>query len=103
MVDIFVLIGEFVLRMVKVGDEILGGFINKNGVLIINVMKKFGDLIVSKILDLVENVSSKKVFVENFIFKFVCYYILVVVVLVILLVVILLFIFFDIFINEWVY
>jgi Cd2+/Zn2+-exporting ATPase len=52
------LTGESVPRTVKVGDEILGGFINKNGALTINVTKKFGDSTVSKILDLVENASS---------------------------------------------
>ncbi|BDQ57371.1 hypothetical protein EfsSVR2331_14960 [Enterococcus faecalis] len=60
MVDTSALTGESVPRTVKVGDEILGGFINKNGALTINVTKKFGDSTVSKILDLVENASSKK-------------------------------------------
>ncbi|EGO8488661.1 cadmium-translocating P-type ATPase [Enterococcus faecalis] len=103
MVDTSVLTGESVPRTVKVGDEILGGFINKNGALTINVTKKFGDSTVSKILDLVENASSKKAPAENFISKFARYYTPVVVVLAVLLAVIPPFIFPDTSINEWVY
>ena len=103
MVDTSALTGESVPRTVKVGDEILGGFINKNGALTINVTKKFGDSTVSKILDLVENASSKKAPAENFISKFARYYTPVVVVLAILLAVIPPFIFPDTSINEWVY
>ncbi|MBG4115738.1 HAD-IC family P-type ATPase, partial [Pseudomonas aeruginosa] len=75
----------------------------KNGALTINVTKKFGDSTVSKILDLVENASSKKAPAENFISKFARYYTPVVVVLAILLAVIPPFIFPDTSINEWVY
>lgn len=103
MVDTSALTGESVPRTVKVGDEILGGFINKNGALTINVTKKFGDSTVSKILDLVENASSKKAPAENFISKFARYYTPVVVVLAVLLAVIPPFIFPDTSINEWVY
>ncbi|EFU18498.1 cadmium-exporting ATPase [Enterococcus faecalis TX1346] len=103
MVDTSALTGESVPRTVKVGDEILGGFINKNGALIINVTKKFGDSTVSKILDLVENASSKKAPAENFISKFARYYTPVVVVLAVLLAVIPPFVFPDTSINEWVY
>lgn len=63
----------------------------------IEVIKIFGELMVVKIIDFVENVSSKKVFIENFIIKFLRYYILVVVIVVILLVVI----FFLFFGGEW--
>lgn len=103
MVDTSALTGESVPRTVKVGDEILGGFINKNGALTINVTKKFGDSTVSKILDLVENASSKKAPAENFISKFARYYTPVVVVLAVLLAVIPPIIFPDTSINEWVY
>ncbi|WP_270785412.1 heavy metal translocating P-type ATPase [Enterococcus faecalis] len=103
MVDTSALTGESVPRTVKVGDEILGGFINKNGALTINVTKKFGDSTVSKILDLVENASSKKAPAENFISKFARYYTPVVVVLAVLLAVIPPFVFPDTSINEWVY
>nr|WP_288054081.1 heavy metal translocating P-type ATPase [Caloranaerobacter azorensis] len=74
MVDTSALTGESVPREVKVGDEILGGFINKNGLLSVKVTKEFGESTVSKILDLVQNASSKKAPTENFITKFARYY-----------------------------
>ncbi|KPU27103.1 ATPase [Caloranaerobacter sp. TR13] len=74
MVDTSALTGESVPRDVNVGDEILGGFINKNGLLSIKVTKEFGESTVSKILDLVQNASSKKAPTENFITKFARYY-----------------------------
>ena len=74
MVDTSALTGESVPREVEVGNEILGGFINKNGLLTIKVTKEFGESTVSKILDLVENASNKKAPTENFISKFARYY-----------------------------
>jgi Cd2+/Zn2+-exporting ATPase len=74
MVDTSALTGESVPRTIKTGDEILGGFINKNGVLTIEVSKVFGESTVAKILDLVQNASSKKAPTENFITKFARYY-----------------------------
>ncbi|WP_069649093.1 heavy metal translocating P-type ATPase [Caloranaerobacter ferrireducens] len=74
MVDTSALTGESMPREVNVGDEILGGFINKNGLLSIKVTKEFGESTVSKILDLVQNASSKKAPTENFITKFARYY-----------------------------
>lgn len=74
MVDTSALTGEAVPREVEEGDEILAGFINKNGVLTVKVVKEFGESTVSKILDLVENASSKKSPTENFITKFARYY-----------------------------
>lgn len=74
MVDTSALTGESVPREIKTGDEILGGFINKNGVLTIEVSKVFGESTVAKILDLVQNASSKKAPTENFITKFARYY-----------------------------
>lgn len=56
------------------GDSILGGVINKNGLLSIKVEKEFGDSTIAKILDLVQNASSKKAPTENFITKFARYY-----------------------------
>ena len=56
------------------GDEVLSGCININGVIKIEVKKEFGESTVSKILDLVENASSKKSKSENFITKFARYY-----------------------------
>lgn len=68
------LTGEALPRSVDVGDEVLSGSINNDGVLKIKVIKEFGESTVSKILDLVENASSKKSKSENFISKFAKYY-----------------------------
>ena len=64
------LTGESIPRDVKVGDEIISGCINMNGVLKIETSKEFGESTVSKILELVENSSSNKSKSENFISKF---------------------------------
>ncbi len=64
------LTGESIPRAVEVNDEIISGSINLNGLLKIKVTKKFGDSTVSKILELVENASSKKSKSEDFIAKF---------------------------------
>ncbi|WP_346931327.1 heavy metal translocating P-type ATPase [Clostridium sp.] len=74
MVDTSALTGESVPREVEVGDNVLGGVINKNGLLTIEVEKEFGDSTIAKILDLVQNASSKKAPTENFITKFARYY-----------------------------
>ena len=74
MVDTSALTGESVLRTIGVGESALSGFINKNALLTIEVTKEFGESTVSKILDLVENASSKKSKTENFISKFAKYY-----------------------------
>lgn len=68
------LTGESLPRDAKVGDEIISGCINMTGVLKIRTTKEFGESTVSKILDLVENSSSKKSRSENFISKFARYY-----------------------------
>ena len=74
MVDTSALTGESVLRTVKSGDELLSGFINKNALLTVKVTKDFSESTVSKILDMVENASSKKSKTENFISVFSRYY-----------------------------
>lgn len=74
MVDTSALTGESVPREVEIGDAVLGGVINKNGLLTIEVEKEFGDSTIAKILDLVQNASSKKAPTENFITKFARYY-----------------------------
>lgn len=68
------LTGESVPRDVETGDEIFSGCINMIGVLRIQTTKEFGESTVSKILDLVENASSRKTKSENFISKFAKYY-----------------------------
>lgn len=68
------LTGESVPREVKAGDEIISGCINLSGVIRIKTIKEFGESTVSKILDLVENATSKKSHSENFISKFAHYY-----------------------------
>ena len=73
-VDTTALTGESVPREVKEGDEILSGFINKNGVLKVKVTKEFEESTVSKILNLVENAAGKKAAAEKFITKFAKYY-----------------------------
>ena len=74
MLDTSSLTGESIPQDVNVGDNVLSGCINKNGLLTIKVTKEFGESTVSKILDLVENASSKKSKSENFITKFAKYY-----------------------------
>lgn len=74
MVDTSALTGESLPREVEEGDSLLSGCININGLLTARVTKEFGESTVSKILDLVENASSKKSNSENFITKFARYY-----------------------------
>jgi Zn2+/Cd2+-exporting ATPase len=69
-VDTSALTGESVPRSIKVGDQILAGTINQTGVLTVTVTKLFGESSIAKILDLVENASSKKAETEKFITKF---------------------------------
>ena len=68
------LTGESLPREAKEGDEVISGCINMSGVLKIKTTREFGESTVSKILDLVENSSSKKSKSENFISKFARYY-----------------------------
>ena len=68
------LTGESVPRDVKSGDEVVSGCINMSGVLHIRTTKEFGESTVSKVLDLVENASSRKSRSENFIARFARYY-----------------------------
>ncbi len=68
--DISALTGESVPRNVEIGDEIISGCINTNGVLKIRTTKEFDDSTVAKILELVENATSRKSKSENFISKF---------------------------------
>ncbi|MCL6603408.1 MAG: cadmium-translocating P-type ATPase [Paenibacillus sp.] len=70
MMDTSALTGESVPRSVGLGSTVLSGFINRNGVIAVEVTKTFGESAVSKILELVENASSHKARTENFITKF---------------------------------
>ena len=73
-VDTSALTGESVPREVTEGSEIISGCINGSGLLKVRTTKEFDDSTVAKILELVENASSKKAHVENFITKFAKYY-----------------------------
>ena len=88
MIDTKALTGESVPREVNVGDDILSGCINVNGLLKVEVTKEFEESTVSKILELVENASSKKSKSENFITKFAKYYTPIVVIIAVVLAVI---------------
>ena len=88
MIDTSALTGESVPREVEVGSDILSGCININGVITVEVTKEFGESTVSKILDLVENASSKKSNSEQFITKFARYYTPVVVIIAVFLAII---------------
>ena len=74
LVDTSAITGEAVPREVSVGDDVVSGCVNLSGVLYIKVCREFGQSTVAKILDLVENASSKKAPVEQFITKFARYY-----------------------------
>ena len=88
MIDTSALTGESVPHEVEVGSDILSGCININGVITAEVTKEFGESTVSKILDLVENASSKKSNSEQFITKFARYYTPVVVIIAVFLAII---------------
>lgn len=88
MIDTSALTGESVPREVEVGSDILSGCININGVITAEVTKEFGESTVSKILDLVENASSKKSNSEQFITKFARYYTPIVVIIAVFLAII---------------
>lgn len=88
MIDTSALTGESVPREVEVGSDILSGCININGIITAEITKEFGESTVSKILDLVENASSKKSNSEQFITKFARYYTPVVVIIAVFLAII---------------
>ena len=74
LVNTSALTGESVPRQVQPGDGVISGCVNQSGLLRVRVTKPFGESTVQKILDLVENSSSKKARAENFITKFARYY-----------------------------
>ena len=101
--DTSALTGESVPREVSAGNEILSGCINLNGVLTVKVTKGFEESTVSKILDLVENASSKKSKSENFITKFARVYTPIVVVIALALAVVPTLILPDAVFSDWLY
>lgn len=74
LIDTAALTGESVPRRASVGDEVISGCVNGSGTLRVRTTKEFDDSTVAKILELVENASSKKAKVENFITRFARYY-----------------------------
>ncbi len=74
MLDTSALTGESVPRSVKAGESVMAGMINKSGTLTVKVTKLFGESSITKILDLVENATTKKAKTEKFITKFARYY-----------------------------
>ncbi|WP_410511278.1 heavy metal translocating P-type ATPase [Paenibacillus sp. BR2-3] len=102
-VDTSALTGESMPREVEVKSDVLGGFINKNGVLTVEVTKLFGESTVSKILELVENASSKKAPTEKFITKFARYYTPVVVIIALLLAVVPPLVLSGATFSDWIY
>ena len=83
--DTKALTGEPMPREANIGDDVISGCINLNGLIKVKVTKEFGESTVSKILDLVENASSKKSKSENFITKFAAYYTPIVVIIAVIL------------------
>lgn len=74
MLDTSTITGESVPRQAKPGDTVISGCINQNSVLTVQTQKGYGDSTVAKIIDLVENASSRKAPTEKFITKFCRYY-----------------------------
>ena len=103
MLNTLALTGESIPRKVSINDEVLSGCVNIEGTLKVKVSKEFGESTVSKILDLVENASSRKSKSENFISKFARYYTPIVVIIAIVLAIIPPLIIKDASFNEWIY
>ena len=103
MLDTKALTGESVPVKAKENDEVLSGSINESGKILIKVTKEYGESTVSKILDLVENASSKKSKSENFITKFAKYYTPTVVIIAVILAIIPPFIIKDANFRDWLY
>jgi Cd2+/Zn2+-exporting ATPase len=103
MIDTSALTGESVPREVNVGDDILSGCINLNGLITARVTKEYEESTVSKILDLVENASTKKSRSEQFITRFARYYTPVVVIVAALLAVIPPLVIKGAFFSDWIY
>lgn len=103
MINTLALTGEAIPRSVKIGDEVLSGCINNESPLKVKVTKEFEESTVSKILELIENASTRKSKSENFISKFAKYYTPVVVIIAVILALIPPLIIEDATFNTWVY
>ncbi|MFB5367949.1 heavy metal translocating P-type ATPase [Enterococcus faecium] len=103
LVDTSALTGESVPKSVYVGETVLSGFINKNKPFLVQVEKSYENSTISKLLELVENASSKKAPAENFITKFARYYTPVVVGLAVLLAVLPPLVVSGVAFSEWIY
>ena len=101
--DTKALTGESLPKEIMEESEVLSGCINLNGVIKVKVSKKFAESTVSKILDLVENASSKKSKSENFITKFAHYYTPIVVIIALILAIVPPLIIKDASFSDWVY
>ena len=101
--DTKALTGESLPRNAAEGEEVLSGSINLNGVIKIEVTKEYGESTVSKILDLVENASSKKSKSENFITKFAKYYTPIVVIIAVFLAILPPLIIKNAVFSDWLY
>ena len=101
--DTKALTGESVPRGVEVGDQVLSGCINLNGVIKVKVTKEYGESTVSKILDLVENASSKKSKSEHFITKFAAYYTPIVVIIAVILAIVPPLVIENAVFSDWLY
>ena len=101
--DTKALTGESLPRSVTEGEEILSGCINLNGVLRVETTKEYGQSTVSKILDLVENASSKKSKSENFITKFARYYTPIVVIIALFLAIVPPLLIDGVTFSDWIY
>jgi Cd2+/Zn2+-exporting ATPase len=102
-VDTSALTGEPVPRSVKKGEKVLAGMINKSGLLTVKVSKEFAESSISKILEMVENASSKKAQSEKFITTFAGYYTPVIVISALLLAIIPPLVIQDAIFSDWIY
>ena len=103
MINTLALTGESIPKHVTKGENVLSGCINNDGTLKIRVDKEFEESTVSKILDLVENASSRKSRSENFISKFAKYYTPIVVIIAVVLAIVPPFIIDGALFKDWVY
>ena len=101
--DTKALTGESLPKEAKVNDQVLSGCINLNGMIKVEVQKEFGESTVSKILDLVQNASSKKSKSENFITKFAKYYTPIVVIIAAIIAIIPTVVIKDAEFTDWLY